>query len=944
LVVTPSLRGSNAVARTVLSIGMVMVTLAGVLLAADDDKAGESKARQEAFFESRVRPILAEHCWKCHGERVQKAGLRLDSASALRRGSDNGEIVVPGAPDASLLIEAVRHSGATKMPPKSKLPNEAVADLERWVRAGAHWPESTAVAARPVPAEKHWAFQPIHDYALPAVRNSAWAQSPIDRFVLDRLESNGLEPSPSSDKRTLIRRATFDLIGLPPTPEEVDAFLSDQTPGAFARVVDRLLASPHYGERWGRHWLDVARYADTKGYVFFQDANFPWAYTYRDYVIRSLNEDTPFDRFIVEQLAADRLPLGEDRRPLAALGFVTLGGRFMNNVHDVIDDRIDVVSRGLMALTVSCARCHDHKFDPIPTRDYYALYGVFASTVEPNVPPLFEPPPQTEAYAKFETELKIREHKLNAFVVGKHRELVESVRRRAAEYLLAAHKMRDKPSTEDFMLIADGGDLNPTMLVRWQRLLDRTRRTRDPALVPWHELSVLPEADFADRAKSVIASWSASPGDSQTRNAWITQALVEEAPKTLGDLARIYGQALNAAECLSQDWRTRAALEGQPARPSPISGIDDLWHVFHGADAPPDVPVPPAGDLALLPDRASQGQLQELLKAVETWRATGPGAPARAMALEDASVPMEPRVFLRGNPNNLGEPVPRRFLSALSKPGAPSFQDGGGRLDLAHAIASRDNPLTARVIVNRVWLNHFGSPLVATPSDFGIRSDPPSHPELLDHLATTFMDEGWSLKRLHRRILLSATYQQTSDDRFDGRRIDPENRLLWRMNRARLDFETTRDALLAVSGRMDRQVGGPPQKEIVASAATRRTLYGFIDRLNVPGLYRTFDFPDPNATSPRREQTTIAPQALFLLNHPFVIECSRMVLNRPKIAQTTDRSERISRIHRLLFSRAPGQDERRMADRFLESATPADRRWQDYVHSLLLSNEFVFID
>ncbi|HEX5270698.1 MAG TPA: DUF1549 domain-containing protein, partial [Gemmataceae bacterium] len=345
-------------------------------------------------------------------------------------------------------------------------------------------------------AKPHWAFRPVRRPAVPAVKNAAWPRTSIDRFVLARLEEKGLTPSPEADRRTLIRRATFDLTGLPPTPEEVAAFEADPAPDAYERLIDRLLASPHYGERWGRYWLDVGRYADTKGYVFFEEANFPWAWTYRDYVIRAFNDDLPYDRFVLEQLAADKLvgqasslPSGEgrqagslphDNRPLTALGFLTLGGRFMNNAHDIIDDRIDVVCRGLLGLTVGCARCHDHKYDPIPMRDYYALYGVFASCAEPTIPPLFADPPDTREYAAFAKELGAREAKLSEFVRSKHDELVKSARARVAEYLMAAHAQRDQPPTEEFMFIADGADLNPTMIVRYQRYLERTRKARDP--------------------------------------------------------------------------------------------------------------------------------------------------------------------------------------------------------------------------------------------------------------------------------------------------------------------------------------------------------------------------------------------------------------------------------------------------------------------------------
>ncbi len=416
---------------------------------------GDDRARPAEFFEARIRPILVEHCTRCHGPKKQESGLRLDSREGLLKGNDAGPVVAPGRPDESPLVEAVRHGGAVKMPPAGKLPDRAIADLAAWVEMGAPWPEAAAArstssgvpdaAAIAAAARRHWAFRPVRDEPPPPVRDAAWPTDPLDRFILARLEAAGLSPSPPADRRTLIRRVTFDLLGLPPTPEEVAAFEADTSPEAYVRLVDRLLASPRHGERWGRHWLDVARYADTKGYVFFQDADFHWAYTYRDYVIASFNRDKPYDRFIVEQLAADRLPAGDSsvdsgRPPLAALGFLSLGGRFMGNFHDVIDDRIDVVCRGLMSLTVTCARCHDHKFDPIPTRDYYSLYGVLAGAREPLIPPEAAEPARTPAYETFVRELDARRTRLAGFVAAKHRELVDAAKRCAGEYLLAARQ------------------------------------------------------------------------------------------------------------------------------------------------------------------------------------------------------------------------------------------------------------------------------------------------------------------------------------------------------------------------------------------------------------------------------------------------------------------------------------------------------------------------
>jgi hypothetical protein len=624
----------------------------------------------------------------------------------------------------------------------------------------------------------------------------------------------------------------------------------------------------------------------------------------------------------------------------------------MNNQYDILDDRIDVVTRGLLGLTVTCARCHDHKFDPIPTKDYYSLYGVFAGCVEPDVPPLFTPPPRTKVYEDFAKELKKREQKLTEFVQAKHAELVKTAKTRAAEYLLAAHAASKQPTVEEFMLLAEGNELNPKMIVRWQVYLERTRKTHHPVLAPWHAFAALQEKEFAAKAKKVTAQLFGKCEKARPINALVAKAFADKPPKTLAEVARRYSGLWNAADQLWQEQLQRAISSTKI--PHPKSQIEtrklsdpaqeELRQCFYGPDSAPNVAMNPFGDLDLLPDRPSQAKLQELRKAVETWRATGPGAPPRAMVLLDGPVPHAPRVFIRGNPSNLGEPVPRRFLGVLAGEKRQHFRDGSGRLELARAIADRRNPLTARVMVNRLWLHHFGTALVRTPGDFGLRSDPPSHPELLDHLAATFMANAWSVKKMHRLIMLSAAYQQKSDDRAEGRRIDPENLLLWRMNRRRLDFEATRDALLAVAGRLQRIVGGPSVRDSISPTANRRTIYSFLDRLNVPELFRTFDFPSPDATSPKRDSTTVAPQALFLMNNPFILECARRLVQRPEIAAEKELAKRVGRMYRLLYGREETGEEIALASEFVGATKDAAVAWERYAQALLLANEFVFVD
>jgi mono/diheme cytochrome c family protein len=916
--------------------------LGAVLLLLASARVGAAPTPAELAFERHIRPVLAEHCQGCHGPKKQMGGLRLDSRAAALKGGDSGPALKPGDPDGSRLVQAVRHAGELKMPPRKRLPAQHVEALAAWVKAGAPWPAPVA-AADGGDWRRHWAFRPVERSPVPAVKDTSWPRNPIDRFVLARLEAKGLSPSPEAGRRPLIRRLSYDLVGLPPTPEEVDAFVADARPGAYDGLVERLLASPRYGERWGRHWLDVARYADTKGYVFFEEADYPWGWTYRDYVLEALNEDRPYDRFILEQIAADQLDLGGDRRPLRALGFVALGGRFMNNVQDVIDDKIDAVTRGLMGLTVSCARCHDHKFDPVPTADYYSLYGVFASVAEPFVPPLYDEPADTALYRSFRKELGAREKALADFLREKFEGVRKGARARAAEYLLAAHARRGQPRADDFMLLADGNDLNPTMRIRWQSYLERTARTPHRVWSAWHAFADLPEKDFAARAKDLAARLAA--GRDQPINPLVAKLFAGPPPATLAEVANRYGQLLNETDKLWQEELARAARENRPA-PGRLADADreEVRQVLDGPGAAANLLWGEISNLELLPDRPAQGRLQQLLKAVEQWRSGGRCAPPRANVVVDLPRPIEPVVLRRGNPNNPGERVPRRLPAVLAGGQRAPFRHGSGRLDLARAIADPKNPLTARVMVNRVWIHHFGAGLVSTPGDFGLRAEPPSHPELLDWLADEFVRSGWSLKHLHRLIVTSAAYRQAGGDRPACRALDPDNRLLWRANRRHLDLEALRDTLLAVSGQLDAAVGGPSVKGALSPGARRRTLYSWVDRLHVPGLFRTFDFPSPDASSPQRDRTLVPQQALFLMNSPFALHAAGLLARRPEVARQPALEGKVRQLYRLCLGREPDAEELALAREFLAGGKAGDAAWRRYAQALLLSNEFVFVD
>jgi hypothetical protein len=909
--------------------------LAGLFLAPGVKSADPTA---EEFFEKQVRPVLVEKCLSCHGADKPKGELRLDTREAMLKGGRGGAVVVPGKPKESRLLTAIRHTDADlKMPPKGKLPYKEIAALEKWVELGAPWPRNVTLAAPDAiarAASSHWAFKPVQRPAVPKLGTQYAAfTNPIDRFIIARLSDNKLSLSPQADKTTLIRRATFDLTGLPPTVAEVEAFLADTSPDAYDKLLDRLLASPRYGERWARHWLDVARYADNKGYVFFEGNSYPWAWTYRDYVIDSFNADKPFDRFVMEQLAADIL-CPNDVKAQAALGFLTIGGHFMNNTHDIIDDRIDVVTRGLMGLTVTCARCHDHKFDPIPSADYYSLYGVFRSSTEPNVPPLVGPPPERDDYVLYEAELAIREKKLVDLVTSKHTGLVNGARTRAAEYLLAAHAARNQPPADDFMLLADPGDLNPSMITRWRQFLADTKARRDPAWLHWHAVAELPDAEFADKAPALL-----KPVTGGNR---LVAEMLRESPKSMKDVAEKYGQLLAKVDA----WGKMLSALGATSFADP--DLEALRRVLYGPDSPADAPLAlDWGFLSLFPDRATQGQYQTLLRSLENWLAKGP---PRAMVLHDSPRPYDPRIFERGNPGRPGEPIPRQFVRVVN-PNRKPFGEGSGRLELARAIVARDNPLTARVFVNRVWLHLFGRGLVGTPGDFGLRGDTPTHPELLDWLASEWANpdrqggggfgspKPWSIKRLHKLIMTSATYMQASLDRADALAIDPDNRFLWKQNRKRLEFEPLHDAVLAVSGQLDTKLGGPAVQ--LFGKNRRRAVYGYVDRLEFPSLLTTFDVPNPAGSVPERTSTTIAPQALFLMNGPFTRDAAKKLVALPALQKLTDPGERLELLYMTVYGRRPSEDEKKLAIAFV--AKGADR-WVDLAHGLLMTNEFAFVD
>ncbi len=921
-----------------------------ILAAATPLVAVEPTAEQIEFFEAKIRPVFADNCYSCHSAAQKtKGGLRLDASAALLKGGENGPVIVPGDPDASVLIKAVRYTDADlQMPPKDKkLPAEKIALLEAWVKMGAPLPKDADV--KPLLTEvsvartQHWAFQPVQKPAVPKVKKSSWVQTPVDNFILAKLEEKKLKPAPQADRRTLIRRLNYDLLGLPPTPEEVIAFEKDKSPDAYAKVVDRLLASPHYGERWGRHWLDVARYADTKGYLAGgEERRYKFSYTYRDYVIRSFNEDKPYDHFIIEQIAADRLPLGDDKSSLAALGFLTLGRRFLNNPNDIIDDRIDVVTRGTMGLTVTCARCHDHKFEPIPTEDYYALHGIFDSSEEPGELPLLKPIQDSPQYADYLKEVAKINKEIGEFEEKEIEKFRDDLRKDVGDYLIAANEASKLEDQSKFDDLAGNQKVLPVILRRWMADLTERQKQSDPILGPWFECAKLKGTNFAIEVKPLLDRLaSGSPGV----NPVVAKAIVDKKPESLRQVAEVYEKLFKN---IDGEW-AGSLKNAEKEKQSPPTSLTDtnreaLRLVLYAPNSP--VNVPDAEVRKIHARRLGEGAAP-LRNKIEALSWTHPGVPTRAMAMADRPNPHNSPVFKRGNPGNRGAEVPRRFLEVLSSTSSAPFTNGSGRLELARAVASPNNPLTARVYVNRVWLQHFGAGLVSTPGDFGVRTEAPLQHDLLDYLAATFMENGWSTKKLHRLIVLSATYQQISDTSPKNLAADPENRYFDRMNRRRLDFESLRDTLLAASGNLDLQVGGLPVDLVTEPFPTRRTVYGLIDRQNLPGVFRTFDFANPDTSNQGRFFTTVPQQALFLMNSPFVIQQAQQLVNRDEITRAKTQKEKIEAMHQLLWQRPAETSEVRQAEKFLalQSATKTSLSpLEKYAQVLLLSNELMFVD
>lgn len=873
------------------------------------------------FFENQVRPVLLEHCAPCHGDE-QEAGLRVDSLEGLLKGGDSGPALVPGDAASSLVVQAIRHQGGLEMPPDGPLKPQQIDALVAWVNSGAYWPKprpsgsgSSELGPGEAPGDAasgadHWAFQPVEEPPIPTPQRVGWARTAVDAFVLAKLETAGLAPSPEADRRTLIRRATYAVTGLPPTPEETAAFVRDPDPQAYERLIERLLDSPRYGEHWARHWLDVARYSDTKGYVYAREERF-WvhAWSYRDWVVKAFNHDLKYDRFLMLQIAADQV---KDRAPgdLAAMGFLTLGRRFLGVEDDIIDDRIDVVTRGTMGLTVGCARCHNHKYDPIPTADYYSLYGVFDSSAERLVPLGKSDMNDSDFYR----ELQVRQEKLATRTAESRAEFSALARRRIGEYLYAQTELEKYPH-DGFDQILQKDDLLPAFVRRWEDYLRGARTQKDPVFVPWHDYRELSADTFAADATGVTERLRESPSESVNP---LVRKSFETSPKSFGEVIERYTALFGEIDARWQMLQKTAEANGaEPPMALPDPAAEQLRRVLYGVGSPCEVPDQPIVHTEDLFDSATCTELWKLQGDVDRWIIGAKVHAPYALTLVDRPIPVQPQIFRRGNPATKGAEVPRQFLEVLAGEQRKPFQIGSGRFELAAAIASPTNPLTARVMVNRVWTHHFGQGLVTTPSDFGTRAEMPSHPELLDYLAARFVEEGWSLKKLHRSILLSSTFRQTSSESSDpelralARRVDPQNRLLWRMNPHRLSFEEFRDSLLAVSGMIDLEMGGKPVELFKQPFPARRSLYGLVDRQFLPTARRVFDFANPDLHIAQRSETTVPQQALFFLNHPLVIEHAKQLASR--VGEAENDSLAVEWLFQRVLQRDPSPRETREA-------------------------------
>ena len=913
---------------------MVWATLATVAVGIAQETPPRNALAPEKleFFESKVRPILVQRCYECHSGQESNGGLRLDYREGLLKGGDSGPALQADEPQGSLLLRAIRYQNADlQMPPSGKLDASEIEVLETWVAQGAFDPRAdlpSGSSDKPQgmsiqDGRNFWSMMPLKPVEVPRAVDADWCRNPIDAFVLKELDSNGLRPSPESPRREILRRVTLGLIGLVPESQEYKAFEQDTAPEAYERQVDRLLSSEQYGVRFGRHWLDVARYSDSNGL----DENIAYgnAWRYRDYVVEAFNLDKPFDRFIEEQIAGDLLP-DADRQSKTATGFLVLGAKVLAEpdrdklTMDTIDEQLDTIGKAFMGMTLGCARCHDHKFDPIKQRDYYALAAILKGTKtfgDSNFGAIkhwneisYANPQEKEQLKAIDAQIAEKNgawNKLKSEAIGKLR---EQVRKQAADYLAVASKLTSEATLNEWAQVGEELKLHPRVLANSRRYLDNHRQ--EPLFAKWHEL--------------------AGHGDHQAIRDYY-QELFERA---LGEWEK--AKAADAQVKKLED----STLEAARVALGDVGGF---------------LAIPAKMEHAL--DQESLVKIHELAESARLFESAAPDETS-VMGVADKGVVDGLAIHIRGSYRNLGDVVPRGFPEVMVSQGAtPIFsRHSSGRLELARWLANATHPLTARVIVNRVWRWHFGRGLVESTENFGVLGDRPSHPELLDYLARWFIESGWSIKELNRLILTSSTYRMSSvhPEAQSALAIDPENRLRWHYKLERMDAEPLRDSILQVAGRLDCQLGGKSvplrNRQFVFDHTSidhtkydsiRRTVYLPIIRNHLYSLLEQFDFPDPTMPVGSRNTSMVSVQMLLLMNADWIIDSASLLARRSQ-EFSSEPSRRIDWLFETVLGRAPKEHEqRRFLDAISAGQASGEDPWVTLAHNLLICSEFIYV-
>lgn len=896
----------------------------------------EFSSEQLDFFENKVRPLLAEQCLECHSnvKGKVKGGLSLDNRKEFIRGGESGLIYKPENLKQSTFLKAINWDGELHMPEKKKLSVEQINVFTKWLEQGV--PDTREQDSQVKTKDSHWAFQPVVKPKVPYVKREEWCYNTIDRFVLAKLEENNIVPSIPAHKETLLRRVYFDLIGIPPTPKQIADFIADNNSNAFEKIVDKLLSDPGYGERWGRHWLDTARYSDTTGAlgnIRLDDYRYAYAWSYRDWVINAINNDMPYDVFLKNQIAADKI-LNNDKTNLAALGFLTVGQRFADN-NEIINDRIDVIGRGMLGLTLACSRCHDHKFDPISMADYYALRGVLLSCIEPTEGPVIAGDPNSDRYMQFLKQIEELEKKSYEGYYSLVRNLSNKVRKNAeimANYMFITEGRTGNLTPEKRK---EASDLALKYKLNERDIVDefgRLFRPNDKILGPFIKLTTNkePKEQYIETLIKKDKSSQAVIDFLKSKETLPTEK--PEIAKLIGDFFASIEPAVAANFNLITDPQTNAATINK--------------EVLEATTFP--LPLVLASEISAerikqeglkLPMRLQNELISKIFfSKINELKLTFTGGPVRAMVLEDKPKPVNSPLFIRGNAPKAGDQVnivPRRFIEILSpnQQPTPFAETESGRRELAEAIADKNNPLTARVLVNRVWMHHFGEGLVKTPDDLGNQSGVPIHVELLDFLADWFVTDygpkkpAWSVKALHKAIVLSKTYQQSSNtyskvQLAEYSNIDPANNLLWRANVRRLDFEAYRDSLLSMGKVLQRDIiGGPSFNVTEEPFIYRRSVYAYIDRANLPDILLQFDMSNPDQPNTKRTSTVVPQQALFLMNSPLVANIVQQISRRPEMIEAISKEHNTEKgiitAFKIVLQRTPTYDEKKAALDFL---------------------------